>query len=165
MGFLFIFSPKTHPSDVRSHFNQKPFSWFSKNPTRSLYSVKYTFVWSSVCLPAPPHNLVLLSIENKYLERKNMGHFSPILDTRTSNIIVLKPLQGKQNLWKPKLASRLETNRTPRIIAQVCISIIHIYMQLTFQLINLNCAYYSRTGDPWMYWSRILWKSAIPPPQ
>lgn len=145
---FFLFSPKNHPSDLRSHFKPKTFSSFWKNPTRSLYSVKYMFVWSSVCLPAPPHSLVLLSIKNKYLERKKRERFSPILDTRTSNIIVLKPLQGNQNLQKPQLASRLETNRTPRIIAQICISIIHTYMQLLFGGIHVNHADYSRTDDP-----------------
>lgn len=139
---------KPHPSDLRSHFKQKSFSWFWKNPARSLYSVKYMFVWRSVCLPAPPHSLVLLTAENKYLERKKREHFSTILDTRTLNIIVLKPLQGKQNLQNPQLASRLETNRTPRIIAQICIRTIHIYMQLLFSGIHVHCADYSGTDDP-----------------
>jgi len=119
---LFFFPQKTIQVISDHISNKKTFSWFWKNPTRSLYSVKSTFLWSSVCLPAPPHSLVLLSTENKYLERKKREHFSPILDTRRSNITVLKPLQGKQNLRKRQLASRLETNRTPRITCHKYVS-------------------------------------------
>lgn len=59
-------------------------------------------------------------------------------------IIVLKPLQGKQDSQKLQLAPRLETTEHHKYN----IGIIHVYMQLLFSGMHVNCTENSRTDDP-----------------
>lgn len=59
-------------------------------------------------------------------------------------IIVLKPLQRKQDSQKLQSASRLETTEHHKYN----IHIIHVYMQLLFSGMHVNCAENSRTDDP-----------------